>query len=162
MPDSTVRPAFNPWPYALIAFFAVFISCVVGFGIFAVRQKVDLVGADYYEQEVRFQKQIDRAARTKALGQPVAITYEHATNQITVTLPAGPAAQNPLGQIRLYRPSDAALDREIALATDAQGRQCIDASVLKEGRWKVRVNWTAAGAEYFAEQTLLVAGPVAR
>ncbi len=158
MTDSSAKPAFNPWPYALIAFFAVFISCVVGFGIWAVGQRVDLVGADYYEQEVRFQKQIDSAARTHAIGRPVAITYALAANQITLALPAGPASLSPVGKIKLYRPSDASLDREIALATDAAGRQVVDASGLREGRWKVRVNWTASGADYFAEQTLLLAG----
>jgi nitrogen fixation protein FixH len=162
MTANPTKPAFNPWPYAVIAFFTVFVSCVVSFGVWAVRQRVDLVGADYYEREVRFQQQIDSEARTKALGEPVGIAYDATANRVVVALPAGAASRDVVGKIQLYRPSDSTLDRELALAPDAAGRQSVDTSELREGRWKIRVNWTASGSAYTAEQTVLVAGPATR
>lgn len=161
MSRSPANSEFNPWPYALSAFLGLFVACVVGFGIWAVRQKMDLVGPDYYEQEVRFQTQIDRQARTLAMGQPVEIAYSHDSNRISIALPSTHAQATPTGQIRLYRPSDASLDRTLPLAVDATGRQELDASALLQGRWKVRVDWTSAGSEYTAEKTLDVARRVA-
>lgn len=158
MTANPAKPAFNPWPYALIAFFTVFVSCVVSFGVWAVRQRVDLVGADYYEREVRFQQQIDSEARTKALGTPVGIAYDATAHRIGVSLPAGAASLGAVGKIQLYRPSDSTLDREVALAPDVTGRQSFDASELREGLWKVRVSWTTAGSAYTAEETVLVPG----
>lgn len=151
------KSEFNPWPYALSTFLGLFVACVVGFGIWAVRQQMDLVGADYYEQEVRYQQQIDRQARTLAMGEPVAIAYSRDANRISIALPAAHAQSNTSGQIRLYRPSDASLDRTVPLAVDATGRQELDASALLQGRWKIRVDWTAAGADYTAEENLDVA-----
>lgn len=152
--ESSEESGFNPWPYALSAFLGLFAACVIGFGIWAVRQKIDLVGADYYEQEVRYQKQIDRQARTLAMGEPVAIAYSRDSNRISIALPATHAQSSPTGQIRFYRPSDASLDRTLPLAVDATGRQELDASALLNGRWKVRVDWTSAGADYTAEENL--------
>ena len=54
------KPAFNPWPYALIAFFTVLITVIASFVTWSLRQDMELVGADYYDQEMRFQQRIDR------------------------------------------------------------------------------------------------------
>ncbi len=159
MTAAPAKPAFNPWPYALVAFFAVFVSCVVAFGVWAVRQKVELVGSDYYEQEVRFQRQIDSEARAQAGGTAAAIDYRPGTREITLHLPAGTFAGGATGRIHLYRPSDAALDRELPLAVDAEGRQAIGARDLRDGPWKVRIHWTASGVEYAAVSTVVVAAP---
>jgi len=153
--SASAQPAFNPWPYGLIAFFAVFISCVVGFGVFAVRQNPDLVRADYYEEELRHQQQMDRVQRTAAVRSQVVLGYDSGRQVISLELPAEHAARQPAGTIHLYRPSDAALDRQMPLAVDPEGRQTLDVRGIAEGRWKIRVTWIAGGEEYFAEQTLL-------
>src|ERR1043166_2848691 len=44
----------NPWPTAIIGYFVVFISFLIGFVAFASRQKVDLVQKDYYAEEILF------------------------------------------------------------------------------------------------------------
>lgn len=154
MNKASEKNGFNPWPYALSAFLGLFAACVIGFGAWAVRQKIDLVGPDYYEHEVRYQQQIDRESRTLAMGEPVAIAYSLDSNRISIVLPATHAQSSPTGQIRFYRPSDASLDRTIPLAVDASGRQELDASALLNGRWKVRVTWTSAGTDYTAEEKL--------
>lgn len=154
MNQAADKPGFNPWPYALTAFLGLFATCVAGFGIWAVRQKMDLVGTDYYEQEVRYQKRIDSEARTQAIGQPVDIAYSPASNQISIVLPKAHAQTSLTGKIRFYRPSDATQDHTLPLAVDVTGRQELDASSLLRGRWKVRVEWTLAGADYTAEKTV--------
>lgn len=150
---------WNPWPVAIIAFFVVAITGCVGFVIFCSRHPAELVAADYYEQEVRFQGQIERVQRTQQLGAQPAVKYDAARKAITVTLPSGPAEARPTGEILLYRPSAAGLDRRVALEPDAAGRQLIDARDLADGLWKVKVRWTAAGQEYFLDQSVVVVAP---
>src|SRR4051812_40057694 len=89
----------NPWPVLLVAYFIVFITFIVVFIIFASRQKVDLVSHDYYDNEVRFQGQIDRVKRTQALGLPAEVTYNAVQQSLTVALPAEHARQAPSGRI---------------------------------------------------------------
>ena len=50
-PNSPSQTNWNPWPWAIIGFFVVFVSCVFSFVIFATHQPMDLVRQDYYEEE---------------------------------------------------------------------------------------------------------------
>jgi hypothetical protein len=150
------KKSFNPWPAAIIAFFSVAICCAVGFVIFCSRNSVDLVSADYYEQEIRHQDQMDRASRAASLQVPAQIKYDEASRNITVALPAEHASLPLTGWIQLYRPSAAGLDQKLPLQVNAAGAQAIDARALSAGLWHVRVTWTANGSEYFCDQKLIV------
>ena len=44
----------------------------------ACSQKVDLVSPDYYEQELKFQGQIDRVERTRRAASQAAVAYDAA------------------------------------------------------------------------------------
>jgi nitrogen fixation protein FixH len=156
MTTTAAKPEFNPWPWSLVAFFAVFISAVIGFGIFAVRQNNDLVQPDYYEQEVRFQQQIDRVQRTQALDHEVTVAFEPIARQVRLALPAAHAAKQPTGKIHFYRPSEARLDFEVPVQLDAAGKQTVPGTSLREGLWKARVTWSVDGQEFYHDETLVV------
>lgn len=158
---NTTEPskAWNPWPVAIIAFFGVFITCVVGFILFATRQHMDLVRPDYYEEEMRFQGQLDRLNRTQPLGSRVAVDYNRRQQSIMIALPPEQVTARLTGRIQLYRPSDASLDRNVQLAVNAAGVQQVDAKQLPAGLWKVRVRWTANGEEYFVDRVIVVEPP---
>lgn len=147
----------NFWPYAIVAYFVVFITGIVTWVVFAVHHEDQLVRPDYYEHEIRFQQQIDRVARTSALTSPVQILYHQKEQTISLALPANHTADSSQGVIRLYRPSDARLDREVKLALDEHGSQTVDVSNLPSGLWKVHLSWTTEGSEYYFDQPLVVA-----
>jgi nitrogen fixation protein FixH len=152
-PPKTSR---NPWPIVLVAYFAVFITFIVVFIVFASRQKVDLVSHDYYDDEVRYQNQIDRVNRTQALGSPAEVTYDAMQQLLTITLPAAHARQQASGRVHFYRPSDASLDEEMKLAVNAAGVQQWDAKQLKAGLWKVRVEWTFEGEGFLVDKLIVI------
>ena len=152
---NTPNRSRNPWPIAIIAYFAAFISFIVGFVAFAARQKVDLVSPNYYEDEVRFQQHLDRMNRAQSV--PAKIVYDSIHEMVTIKLPVEHVGKLASGSIRFYRPADAKLDREIRLRPGAQGLQQIDTKSLAPGLWKVRVNWKADGQEYSCEQTVIAA-----
>lgn len=151
--------SWNPWPVAIIAFFALFITAVIAFIIFASRQRVDLVRPDYYEEEMRYQGQLDRLNRTRSISSQVAVDYNTRQQHILITLPREQAEHRPTGRIQLYRPSNASLDRSVPLAVDAAGLQQVDAAKLQAGLWKVRVQWTVNGEEYFVDRVIVVEPP---
>lgn len=147
----------NPWPIAIVAFFALFISGIVIFVVFASRHPMELVRADYYAEEIEYQKQLDRLNRTQAVGTQVAIRYDAARASVSIALPAAPAG--PLsGWVHFYRPSDATLDQTVPLIVNAEGAQQISAARLRPGFWKVRVQWTMNEKEYFFDQPIVI-GP---
>lgn len=154
-PASPVAPSWNPWPYALIAYFAVFISAVIGFVAWSVHQKMDLVGADYYDQEIRYQSQIDKMRRTAAMGPALPIDY--AQGRITFRLPQEQVAKGVTGSIQLYRPSNAGMDRTVSLTVDSTGLQNIDATTLTPGLWRIRISWKAGGEEFYRDDSVVIA-----
>jgi hypothetical protein len=64
------------------------------------------------------------------------------------------------GEVGLYRPSEASLDRRIPLRVGADGVQTLDASGLKPGLWRVRVRWGPEASGFFAEAAVVIPPPV--
>lgn len=146
----------NLWPYAIIAYFAVFIAGIFTWVTFAMRHDDELVRADYYEHEIRYQDQIDKIKRTRALNVDSSISYDSTARTITVMLPREMRAAGLEGSVHLYRPSNARLDRREKLTIGDDGTQRIDTSSLEDGLWKVRVDWKVLGQEYFLEQRVVL------
>ena len=142
-----MKTSRNLWPVGIIVTFALFFAGTVGLVVMAFSQKVDLVSADYYEQELKFQGQIDRVERTRHAATQATVAYDAATRCITVVLPAEQAGHEVSGRIELYRPAASGLDRAVKLAPDTQG---------VPGLWKVRVSWTVEHQDYFLDQKVVV------
>jgi len=145
---------FNPWPYAILAWFAFAITVAAVFTAFAVRQEFDLVQPDYYEEELRHQRRIDSAKRTALLGGAVSVQFEREAQRLRVSFPA--AHSDAVGEVHLYRPSDAGLDVRMPVEPGSSGVQSFNAAGLQSGLWKVRVQWTAGGEEFFLEQPVVI------
>lgn len=156
MDTASARTAWNPWPVGIIAFFVLFILATVGFVVFSVGQRADLVVEDYYQKELRYQEQMDREERTLAGGLAPTVRHDLATDALTITLPVQHVGVRVQGHIRLYRPSAAAMDREIELQPDAAGRQTVDAAGLADGLWQVQVEWSIGEAQFAAEQRVVI------
>ena len=147
----------NLWPFAIISIFIVFICATISLVVLACSQKQDLVSADYYEQEIRFQDHLERLDRAHhTLHQP-SIDYDLVKRLIKISLSPEPGA-HVTGEIQLYRPSAAGLDRNFKLALDAQGVQSLDTASLSPGLWKVRVSWMTDNKQYFFERNIVITG----
>lgn len=147
----------NPWPIAIIAFFIVFATFLATFVVWALGQRQDLVTENYYEQEIRFQEQLDRLHRTQTQSGQTTVTFDVVKNRIVINLPPAQAAA-ARGTIQFYRPSNAKLDHEIPLAVNADGVQTLDAQAMAAGLWKIRIHWSVKGQEYFFDQAVVVTG----
>jgi nitrogen fixation protein FixH len=143
----------NPWPYAIVGYFAVVIAAMASWITFAVRNDMELVRKDYYEHEIKFQQQIDRLERTAAIKGGVAVNYDPKARLVSLRLPA-----NADGEVHLYRPSDSKLDRRVKLDLDAAGSQTLNVAELQAGLWRMRFSWEAEGKEFYFEEPLIIEG----
>ncbi len=156
-PTNAAQPAKQArsfWPYAIIVWMALFATGVFSYIVFAQGNRMELVGADYYEQEIRFQKRIDSVDRTRAVQKEIVVGYSK--GWIHIALPAEHAKRNPSGSIHLYRPSNSRLDQHFPLSLGASGEQQLDAKALQTGLWKVRVSWLVGKDEFFFDQSIVV------
>jgi len=142
----------NLWPFGIIQTFIVFISGTVGLVVMACMHSTELVNANYYDQEIKYQARIDSEARAQQAGANV--SYDQTARHIVITLPA---TKTVLGQIQLYRPSAAGLDKEFKLEPAANGVQTLDTAGLPPGLWKIRVSWNSDGHDYFIDQKIIIA-----
>ena len=156
MNTADAKPSLNLWPYAIITWFIIFAAALVAWVSVTVRLKTDLVSKDYYEEEVRFQRQLERLSRTAAIRSQMNFSYDAKQREVLIQLPVSHLTPKPTGQIHFYRPSNASLDLKVPLSTDVKGAQHIGSNTLRGGLWNVRLQWTAAGEEYFVEQVIVV------
>jgi nitrogen fixation protein FixH len=151
----------SPWPIGIAVALMIFTSGLIVLIVVALSSNSDLVVQDYYEQEIRYDEQLDRLARTEAVVDSITIRHDAALGVVILTFPKEHAVPGLVGEVHLYRPSAAGMDRKIPLAVNAAGMQVIPAANLAPGLWQVKVRWTLAGEEYYLEQRLVVPGGAA-
>ena len=144
----------NLWPLGIIITFALFFIGMASVVLIAATHREHLVNDNYYEQELKYQSQIDGTARAQNSG--ATIRYAAADGKIIIMLPVVQLAQKFSGTVTLYRANDPKLDREFPLAPNTDGTQTLDASKIPAGPWSVRAAWLADDKNYFLEQKFTV------
>jgi len=142
----------NLWPYGIITTFVLFFIGMASVVIIAATHRDNLVSADYYEQELKYQDQINATAQAEKAGATIQVNA--ATSTMLISVPAEQAQQNLTGKISLYRANAPELDREFVFAPGKDGTQTLDAAGFASGLWHVRVSWNAGGKNYFLEQKI--------
>jgi nitrogen fixation protein FixH len=155
------QPRIEPWPIGIATFFAVLIFALATWAVVAHRNREELVSTDYYEQEMAYQQQINRLRRSADSGVSIGYAPVGQGGVIRIAWPLASRPADAQGRVRLYRPSEAALDREVPLLVGADGIQSINAGTLKPGLWKVRVHWGPEVSGYYAEGSVVVPPMVA-
>lgn len=153
---TTAPPKRSPWPYAIVAVFVLFAIYIGSMVYQAMQSDVNLVSADYYQQELAHQQRMDAVARTAALPTPVQVHHDAASRRLTLELPAALAGPAVRGQVHFFRPSDKTLDFTLPLQPATDRRQVVNTSKMATGLWRVQLDFTAAGQAYFVEQDLTI------
>ncbi|NEM98912.1 FixH family protein [Pontibacter burrus] len=153
MKTAQKNKSFTLWPYAIVFCMVCFMAYIAMFVYKAMNQDVDLVSKDYYEQEIKYQDQIERVRRTQALGD-VMLNYRAEEKSILLQLPATYQGMNVTGTVTLFRPSDDKLDKQIPLQLGRDQSQLLEVGDLESGLWKVRVKFSANNEDYYTEKTI--------
>lgn len=144
------------WPIALFATLATFACGIATLVTVSIHSDEDLVSKDYYEHEVRFQNRIDSQERTAAFGEQLGVRYDAVKANLELRIPTEHASKHATGTVKLYRPSDARLDRELPLNVNAAGIQDVSTAQLASGLWKLRITWQVDGQEFYSEKPIVV------
>ncbi len=142
------------WGYKITVLYVGFILLIISMVALTMREKVDLVSKDYYEQELKYQDKIDKVIRTNAL--KGSLTWKIKTDSLILEVAEQFKAEKIKGSIFLFRPSDAALDKTVPIEMNASGMQVISTDQLKKGIYKMQVSWEAKGEEYYNEGIIQV------
>lgn len=142
------------WGKSIVVMIVAFILIWVGLVIFAFNQKVDLVTPNYYEQELKYQQEIDKQKNTNMLAGKLTITQE--SDGLVLQFPVketGPALD---GTVSMYRPSDSQHDKTFPVKIDTTGVMHVPYKGLRPGFYKVKVQWFSPTQKYFNEESIRI------
>jgi hypothetical protein len=141
---------FNPWPWAIIAWFLVMIVICVGFVIKSLGMKHDLVTQNYYAEGLDHDRRQSALSRTRGLETPPRIELDTAGHRMILRLPE--FAKGAV--LKLYRPSDARLDLKYALQDGAPS--VLSTLDLHPGKWQARISWETGGVPYYHQEDVFI------
>jgi len=142
------------WGTGIVIAFGVFMSINVLTAVYLMNQDVNLVSEDYYDEEIKYQQQIDRMERTSRLEKKQIVSFDGSIFKIKI--PKSVLSKRLTGEIYFYRPSNSKSDIKIPLITDTLGVQVIPVERLEKGLWTIKVTWLSIGKEYFSEDRILI------
>lgn len=114
----------------------------------------DLVVEDYYEQEIKYQDQINRLERTKNL--PEQLQIKLLGKVIEFKFPSIFNSASISGTINFYKPSDDLLDKVQIIELNEENKTYTDIKQLSAGLWRIKVDWNVDSVEYYNEESLMV------
>lgn len=145
------------WPWAIVAVFVVFITFIVWAGVRMMNSQVDLVSPDYYQDELVYQDQINKEILTRTLEKEIAVEPNWETGLLTLIYPLDTGDRKVVaGDIHLFRPSDAALDKHYKVVPDQGGQQIINLNEITTGLWRIKINWKEGPFDFYHEEHLFI------
>ena len=142
------------WGTAIIIAFIGFIGFIMYFVInMSTDDKYDhdLVVEDYYQQELKYQNDIDKESRSKTLKTNVSIKKTNAG--IVVKFPKDLNIKNITGKVFLYRPSNKQLDFEMPISLSENNLLIPDKRLL-DGRWNIKIDWQYNNKTYLFKEEI--------
>jgi hypothetical protein len=146
----------NHWPLGIATIYILFIFILLGIFIFSTFNKDDLVAEDYYDQEIKYQQQIERIKRADSLSQSVYWTLAENKKWIMIKFPKDIEANEINGNILFFRPSDAKQDKLIALQLSPENIQIVSTQNLRPGLWKIKIFWQINQKDFYMEGKLVI------
>ncbi|WP_297088468.1 FixH family protein [uncultured Draconibacterium sp.] len=147
---------FN-WGTGIFLFLLLFLLGSAVFITFAVRQQVNLVHKDYYEQGVDYTEQMRVRSRSKAYGN--ALKTSSNERFFIVDIDESLISRIDSGTIHMFRPSDYTKDIQSSFlgkeSTDNL-RFEFDKQALISGRYILKFSWYAGGVKYEIERPVNV------
>lgn len=140
------------WGTGIAAFYLLFMVVLISVVIKSRSYDHSLVTPDYYEEDLKYQKQYDKIANTMALETPLQINQE--ASKVRIQFPKEMSQID--GEIWLFRPSNADQDFRLPIKVSGDNIMDIPTQAMTQGNWKIKIDWQAGGQKFYKEQTIVL------
>ncbi|SEQ56670.1 FixH protein [Hyunsoonleella jejuensis] len=143
------------WGTGIVLAFVGFIAFIMYFIVsMNVDDKYDhdLVSEDYYGEELKYQKDIDKLKNAKSL--VTNISHERTEDGLKINFPEDIDYKEITGKMFLYRPSNKQLDFETAISL-SNPYLLIPDKRLVDGRWNIKIDWQYKGKSYLFKESIV-------
>jgi hypothetical protein len=142
------------WGYKITFLYLGFVALIATLIVLSMRQRVDLVADDYYEQELQYQNRIDAINRTSALKE--SLTWQVDSTVLHLQFPKDLRGRSVSGSIFFFRPSDARLDRTEEIGSMASDNCSVPLDGLHSGMYRMQITWKAGTEQYYNEGVIQI------
>ncbi|MCI0448887.1 MAG: FixH family protein [Chlorobi bacterium] len=140
------------WGKGIILAYLLFMSGVFIMVSISMTKDIELVTQNYYDKEIKYQKQIDKINNTNRLKEQVKIDAGEAGILISFPKVKGQIK----GEISFYRPSDSKKDFSVPVELTSNLTQSLTTESMQKGLWKIQISWNANGIDYYNEERIIV------
>jgi hypothetical protein len=137
----------------IVILYLGFVALIVTLVVMCFKQDVELVSADYYDQEIKFQDKIEACNNEKQLLK--SIQHDISEEAIVLRIDSALLTKDFTGTIILFRPSDSKMDKEYKMAF-RNNEQKIDSRELAHGAYKLQLSWVSNQKHYFKEDVIFI------
>ena len=140
------------WGQGITVTMIAFAAMMTTFMYRAYHAQEELVAENYYEQEIRYQEQIDKLDNAARLGSDVEINV--IGEELVISFPS---ALNGVitGELYLQRPSDARFDERIPFSVK-DGELRISMADRIKGMYRAQLDWSFDGADHLTVERIYV------
>ena len=142
------------WGTGILLFIIAFLAACAAFIVYSQSQVWSLVEEDYYPRELKHEEMLLKMRNASALTGAVTITLR--AGALEVRLPDDFKGRSVSGTLRIYRPSDEALDLTLPLQPDTALVQQVPLDKLKRGRYVVKLDWVSGDKGFYKEQDIYI------
>jgi nitrogen fixation protein FixH len=142
------------WGKKIVLFFVCFVGLMAVMVWKSSQQNIDLVAVNYYERELAYQDQINRATHTNTLEDPLTFNIEN--GQLEVVFPKQSTNDRSHGKITFQRPSNKIHDLEFELLIHAPDKQILSLSLFQKGLYRGIIEWTTDEESYYTEKLVVI------
>jgi len=137
------------WVVAAFVFFGLFIGTLV---VICVREDINLVSKDYYQQELNHQAKMTQQGNTNQLAEKPQLSFED--HAVKLVFPFSSSMEK--GVLHVVRPSDDQLDQHFELSAMEGDSQSFPLKVWEKGLYRVSLTWTMEGKDYYFEKVMVL------
>lgn len=139
------------WGNAIFIFFVFFIGLSITFIVFSLRQDVELVEDDYYEQGANYSIQMQVQQRSAAFADSIIV--ENNAQSILIKLPGTIYSNTDTLKVHFYNPSSKSKDYKLLLL-NLSDSVFIKKTNITSGRYTIKINWKLTQEDYLIEKTI--------
>jgi hypothetical protein len=137
------------WGVKIFTFYGLFVALIIFMVIQTMQHDVNLVSKDYYAQELVFQDQIEKINRTKLLETQPKVFITDSNLELFI-------AEESIGEVVFFRPSDPKLDFMAPLSDATDGKLTLPLALFVKGMYKMKLDFSIDGIHYFKEEIIVI------
>jgi nitrogen fixation protein FixH len=142
------------WSIRITILYLGFVALILTLVFVSSSNKEELVASNYYEQELKFQDQIDAMNNANQLTESV--QHQITADAVLFSVPKEFITKDFSGQVTFYCPSDSKKDASFKMKLNSQGEFTVLKNKIQHGIYKLKIGWQANQKHYFKEEVLTI------